>query len=78
MTNRQQKFKENNPDYFKQYYQRNKTKFHQRNKNRISNRKYYYVIELDGTKYCFNCKKDVKIQKIPIHDLQDDSIVIYT
>ena len=77
MGNSQSKFKQNNPDYFKDYYIKNKDKFKVRNKNRKSQRKYCYVIELEGKKYCFNCKKDVPIRKTYVNNIdQNDYIMV--
>ena len=73
MVTTQSKFKQNNPNYFKEYYLKNKDKFHKRNKQRPSKRKFYYVIELDGKKFCFNCKKDIPLQKVKIEDINNNT-----
>ena len=75
MTNTQSKFKKRNPNYFKNYYLKNKAKFEQRNKNRPSNRKYYYTIYLDGKQYCFKRKCDINITKINIADIHKNDVI---
>ena len=62
-------FKLKHPDYFKTYYQYNKDRFAERNKNRMSARKQFYCVNLDGVLYCFNCKKDIKIVKMTVDQL---------
>lgn len=72
MVNTQSKFKQKNPTYFKDYYLKNKEKFHQRNKNRPSKRKFYYVIELEGKKFCFACKKHIPLKKVKVEDINNN------
>lgn len=71
--NKQQKFKERNPDYFKNYYKQHKEKFKERNLKRKSTRKYYYVIEIEGNKYCFTSKKSIKMQRVRVEDVNNDT-----
>ena len=70
------KFKSKNPNYFKEYYKKNKAAFQKRNRNRPSTRRYYYVIELDGKKYCFIHKRDVLIKRINIDDLKNEQCIM--
>ena len=67
-------FKSRHPDYFKDYYQKNKDKFKLRNANRTkkSKRKIFYVIQIDGKKYCFKNKKSMNIQKMSKDELNGD------
>ena len=76
--NFQQKFKQRNPNYFKEYYKRNLQSFQERNKNRPSSKKLYYVLHVDNKKYCFKNKKDINIEKININEYQnkDDLIML--
>ena len=58
------KFKNKNPDYFKNYYQKNKDIFKQRNNKRPSTRQIFYSIKINDITYCFETKKAMNIQKI--------------
>lgn len=71
--NKQQKFKQRHPDYFKNYYIANKEKMQLRNKQRQSKRKYYYVVEIEGNKYCFETKKSIKMNKVLVEDVKNDA-----
>lgn len=64
-----EKFKKNNPEYFKNYYKKNKEKFIARNKQR-SNKNIFYGIEINGTVYCFKNKKDIKIKRVSKHEIE--------
>ena len=76
MTESSLKFKSKHPDYYKQYYIKNRDTFVARNKNRASKRKYYYVLELNGNKYCFHHKKDVPLQKTEIHNIEQEGYTL--
>ena len=69
MSNIVSKFKQTNPDYFKEYYQKNKNKFVERNKERMSQRNSFYCVNIEGVLYCFNCKKDIQIKKMTVDQL---------
>ena len=77
MTNNSQaKFKSKNPNYFKEYYKKNKAVFQQRNRNRPSTRRYFYVIEIDGKKYCFKQKSNILIQRMNIEQLKKEQCIM--
>ena len=58
-----EKFKATHPDYFKKYYLQNKDKILKRNKQNYHDKKIYYTIQIAGTTYCFEHKKDIVIKK---------------
>lgn len=62
--------------YFKEYYKKNKSKFYERNHNRASNRKYFYAITVGGKKYCFQKKKDIIVEKICLHEMIKNDIIM--
>ena len=68
---RQKKFRKQNPDYFKNYYLANIEKFKQRNRQCKSNRKYYYIVEIKGNKYCFTNKNSIPIKRVKIEDVNN-------
>ena len=74
--NYQQRFKQQNPNYFKDYYKRNIQTFQQRNQNRPSVKKFYYVLTIQGKKYCFKNKKDINIEKINIHECNKNDLIM--
>ena len=74
MTNTQFKFKQRNPDYFKNYYVKNKAKFDERNKNRPSKRQFYFVLSVDDKNYCFKRKSDITITKTKIDDIDKNNV----
>lgn len=66
------KFKKKNPDYYKIYYQKNKDKF---NKIAINKRTKWYGIEIFGTTYYFNNKKDINIKCLDKNDIKKKNFV---
>jgi hypothetical protein len=71
-----EQFKQNNPTYYKSYYQNNIHKFKERNDHRNSSKKWNYIIEINGKKYVFKHKKDVQIKKINIQDITDAHCIV--
>ena len=57
-------FKNKNPNYFKDYYRKNKDKFTQRNKDRPSTRTIFYKIEINNIIYYFDSIKAMNIKKV--------------
>ena len=66
-----EQFKQKHPNYFQNYYQNNIHKFKARNDTRDIDKKWNYIIEINGKNYAFQHKKDIKIKKIKKQDLTD-------
>ena len=64
------KFKNKNPDYFKNYYKKNKHKY-----NQHSNKTQWYGIEILDKMYVFNRKLDIKIKSIGKEDLDKPNVI---
>ena len=71
-TERQTSFKQRNPQYFKNYYLKNKNKYNQNRKKK------WYGVKIYGTMYYFDKKSDIKIKTLDEDDLGKTSCVHIT
>ena len=70
-----------NPNYMKEYYLKNIEKFRERDRNRPkqirkSSKQHAFMIEINGQKYIFHNRKDIKPEKVLIKDLHSIDCII--